>query len=171
MLDIETLATSPDATILTIAAQTFDPLGEEHTDGQYLYVRVSLDDQQDRSIDDATINWWAKQPAHIQKEAFGDDDRVSLSEALVLLSKMIRHSKRLWCQGPTFDCTILEHAYKSFGMFLPWEYYNVRDTRTIFSLVPNLDKPLATHNALEDVRRQISLLKVALGKLGVESLG
>ena len=68
MIDIEGLATGPDATILTIACQTFDPLGQGYYDHQY-YVRVTLESQENRAIQQDTINWWATQPEG-QKEAF-----------------------------------------------------------------------------------------------------
>ena len=62
---------------------------------------------------------------------------------------------------------ILEHAYKSLGMPLPWKFFSVRDSRTLFSLVPNLQKYPASHHALEDCRRQINLLWDSLEYLRV----
>jgi hypothetical protein len=72
--------------------------------------------------------------------------------------------------GPTYDANILEHAYKSYRMALPWQYYKIRDTRTIYGLVPGLKKYPASHHALEDCRRQIDLLHDALEYLKVREL-
>jgi exodeoxyribonuclease VIII len=83
---------------------------------------------------------------------------------------MIWQSKRIWAQGPTFDMNILEHAYKSFGRLLPWKYYIVRDSRTIFSLWPDLPKPPTSHHALQDCRRQIDMLQATLKHLNIEKL-
>ena len=65
MIDLETLATSPDAAILTIGAVRFDPFGRELTDPEMdsFYVRVDLDscDEIGLVTNDDTIAWWANQ--------------------------------------------------------------------------------------------------------------
>ena len=169
MIDIETVGTGPEACILTIAAQSFDPLGTGYY-SQHFYARVDPDSQPGRNIEQGTIDWWATQPPEAQEEAFGEHNRVSLDSALEELGKLIWQSKRIWAQGPTFDMNILEHAYKSFGRPLPWKYYIVRDSRTIFSLWPDLPKPPTSHHALQDCRRQIDLLQATLKHLNVERL-
>ena len=119
MIDIETIGVAPAATILTIAAQAFDPFGNGHYPQQY-YARISLESQEDRTIDQGTVDWWATQPAAARDEAFNEQGRIPLDQALDELGKLIWNSKFLWCQGPTFDCTILEHAYKSLSKSIPW---------------------------------------------------
>jgi len=158
MIDIETIGVAPAATILTIAAQAFDPFGDGYYPQQY-YARITLESQEDRTIDQGTLDWWATQPTAAREEAFNEQGRIPLDQALDELGKLIWTSKFLWCQGPTFDCTILEHAYKSLGKSIPWQYYKVRDSRTVFSLWPDLQKPATSHHALEDCRRQIRLLQ------------
>ena len=168
MIDIETVGTNFDACILTVAAQRFDPFRPiPYNELRSYYARVDLDSQPNRSVDQGTIEWWAEQPAESQQEAFGEDDRIDLKTVLEDLSKIIWQSDSVWANGPTFDMNILEHAYKSYGMPLPWKYYRVRDARTIYSLVPDLGKPPASHHALEDCRRQIDLLQQSLTALGV----
>ena len=169
MIDLEGLATGPDTTILTIAAQCFDPFGQGHS-GQSYYARVTLESQQDRAIDQGTIEWWATQPAHAREEAFGEQNRIPLDQALDELGRLIWHSKRIWAQGPTYDCNILEHAYKSYGKPIPWQFYAVRDSRTVFSLWPGLPKPATSHHALEDCRRQIALLQTTLQHFDIKEL-
>ena len=169
MIDLEGLATGPDTTILTIAAQAFDPFGAGYYDKHY-YARVTLESQENRSIDNGTIEWWATQPKEAQEEAFGEDNRIPLQQALEELGRMIWHSKRFWANGPTFDANILEHAYKSYNMALPWQFYVVRDARTVYSLCPGLQKYPASHHALEDCRRQIYLLWDSLESLNVKVL-
>jgi hypothetical protein len=65
---------------------------------------------------------------------------------------------------------IIEHAYKSFGKPIPWQFYVVRDARTVYSLYPSLPKPPTSHHALEDCRRQIDLLQVTLKQLNITQL-
>jgi exodeoxyribonuclease VIII len=169
MLDIEGLATGPETTILTIAAQEFHPL-ERGVFGRDYYVRVDLDSQEGRTIEQGTIDWWATQPAAVREEAFNEQDRVPLRDALQGLHRIIWHAKRVWAQGPTYDMTILEHAYKSLSMPLPWRYFAVRDSRTVFGLCPNLEKYPASHHALEDCRRQVQLLWDALAYMNIREL-
>ena len=169
MIDLEGLATGPDTTILTIAAQTFDPFGTGWYDKHY-YARVTLESQENRAIDNGTIAWWATQPDHAREEAFNEQDRIPLDQALDELAKMIWHSKLIWSQGPTYDMNILEHAYKSYNKPLPWKYFQVRDSRTVFSLWPDQPIPATSHHALEDCRRQIDMLQATLKHLDVKEL-
>ncbi len=169
MIDLEGLATGPDTTILTIAAQAFDPFGSGWYP-QHYYARIDLDSQPDRRIEQGTLEWWATQPAAAKNEAFAEDNRVPLDRALDELGRLIWHSKRIWAQGPTYDMNILEHAYKSYNKPIPWKYFAVRDSRTVFSLWPGLEKPPTSHHALEDCRRQIGLLQTTLQYLKVKEL-
>lgn len=169
MIDLEGLATGPDTTILTIAAQAFDPFGTGYYDKHY-YARITLESQENRSIDNGTIEWWATQPDHAREEAFGEQDRIPLDQALDELGKLIWHSRLIWAQGPTYDMNILEHAYKSYNKPLPWKYYQVRDSRTVFSLWPEQPIPVTSHHALEDCRRQIGMLQITLQHLNVKEL-
>ena len=185
MIDIVSIGVAPGATILTIAAQSFDPLGTGYYNKQY-YDRITLESQENRTIDQSTIDWWATQP-EAQAEAFCEEGRIDLDQALDSLGKLIWHSNFIWCQGPTFDCTILEgyrnqeeqeqddctileHAYKSYNKPIPWQYYKVRDSRTVFSLWPGLPKPPVSHHALEDCRRQIALLQTTLKHFNIKEL-
>lgn len=171
MVDIETAGTGPDACILTIAAQVFDPLSRHAFDAwPKFYARIDADSQPDRSIQQSTIDWWATQPRAMQEEAFSTEDRVPLDQALEDLGRLIWQSKRFWSNGPTFDANILEHAYKSYNRALPWQFYVVRDARTVYGLVPNLEKYSASHHALEDCRRQINLLWDSLEYLNIKEL-
>ena len=169
MIDLEGLATGPDTCILTIAAQAFDPFGYGHYEQSY-YARITLESQPDRAIDQGTIDWWATQPAVVRDEAFNEEGRIPLDQALDELGKLIWHSKLIWAQGPTYDMNILEHAYKSYRKPLPWKYYMVRDSRTVFSLWPDQPIPPTSHHALEDCRRQIGMLQNTLRHLKVTEL-
>ena len=168
MVDIEGLGTGPDATILTIAAQSFDPFGRGYYDRQY-YARITLESQENRSIQQDTIDWWATQP-EAQAEAFMEEGRIDLDQALDSLGKLIWQHKLIFANGPTYDMNILEHAYKSYNKPLPWQFYNVRDARTIYSLWPELPKPPTSHHALQDCRRQIDMLQATLKHLNVKEL-
>jgi hypothetical protein len=179
MIDIETLGTTPDALILTVAAQSFDPVGDGYYNQSY-YARVDFDSQIDRKIEDGTLKWWATQNSMAREEAFSEDDRKPLEQVLDELGKLIWQSSAIWANGPTFDMTILEHAYKSYKKPLPWQYYRVRDARTVYMLKPdsavlsnarvtNINRP-ASHHALDDCCRQIDLLQQTLRQLNIKEV-
>jgi hypothetical protein len=169
MIDIEGLATGPEATILTIAAQSFDPFGTGYFEDRFYYARITLESQEHRTIEQGTINWWATQP-EAQAEAFAEENRVPLDQALDELYKLAWQHDFIFANGPTYDMNILEHAYKSYGKSLPWQYYKVRDARTIYSLWPDCPRPPTEHHALQDCKRQIDMLQQTLKHLGVTHL-
>ncbi len=168
MVDIEGLGTGPDAAILTIAAQSFDPFGTGHYDRHY-YARITLESQENRRIQDDTLAWWATQP-EAQQEAFAEDNRVPLDQALDELYKLAWQHDYIWAQGPTYDINILEHAYKSYNKTQPWQFYRIRDSRTVLSLWPGRPVPPTSHHALEDTRKQINILQQTLKHLNVTQI-
>lgn len=168
MIDIEGLGTGPDAAILTIAAQSFDPFGTGYYDRQY-YARITLESQENRRIQDDTLAWWATQP-EAQAEAFAEDNRVPLDQALDELYRLAWQHDYIWAQGPTYDINILEHAYKSYNKTQPWQFYRIRDSRTVLSLWPGRPVPPTSHHALEDTRKQINILQQTFKHLNVKEL-
>jgi hypothetical protein len=168
MLDIETLGTTLDSVILTIGAIPFDPFTDAIFADRAFYARIDIDTQ-DRTVDEATVEWWGKQAPEVQEEAFGEDDRWFLSDALEALHKLAWQSERFWANGIAFDFPILENAYKALGMGLPWQYYKVMDARTVYKMA-NAGRLGNSHNALEDCINQVVLLQDSLKKLDVKSL-
>jgi hypothetical protein len=50
---------------------------------------------------------------------------------------------------------IIENLYRQLGKPLPWNFWQLRDTRTLFDLGYDSDMPKnSKHNALEDAIRQ-----------------
>jgi hypothetical protein len=170
MIDIETLATGPNATIMTIAAQVFDPLSTGWPD-RHFYARVTPESQPTRDIDDVTVEWWAHQVPEAQREVFEEIGRRDLNECLEELGKLIWQSDKIWANGICFDMNILEHAFKECGMALPWKFWNVRDARTVYALWPDMPEvKSASHHALDDCKRQITMLQSCIKHLGVQRL-
>ena len=154
MIDLETLSTRPDATILTLGAIKFDPYSdvEPHSG---LYIRMDVDEQSllKRHVDQGTLDWWAKQNETIREEALGDADRVSLIDTVKQLNKWCVGVDELWCQGPLFDYAILQNLYAQLGQPCPWNYWQIRDSRTLFNMLPSdprKDIQMELHNALAD---------------------
>jgi len=179
MVDLETLATTPDCVILTVGAVKFDPFdnyakaGITLNDLDTYYSRVEIESQTaaGRIVDDGTVEWWSKQNRAAQDEAFNPSGRKDLRDVLDELYKFIWGTKTTWCQGLTFDIPILEHAYRSIGKPTPWRFWETRCSRGLCDLIA-VDMPeglvVATHDAREDCFKQIINVQLALAKLGVE---
>ena len=170
MLDIECLGVAPDAVILTVAAIGFDPCGAELYPQHAVYHRVDTDSQPDRGIDPATVAWWANQCEAAKAEAFGEQDRVPLRQAMEQLAALLWKASRIWANGVTYDMTILEHAYKGLGMPLPWKYYRVMDARTVYKLCPAEQRLSNNHHALQDCINQAELLQRCFRRLNIRTL-
>jgi DNA polymerase III epsilon subunit-like protein len=159
MIDLETLATSPDAAILTIGAVKFDPFGDDINEPNCdkFYVRVDLDscDRIGLVTNDDTINWWAQQSKEAQEEAFSPDNRVDIVDAMNQLYKFCWGAKRVWSHGASFDVVICEHIFGKIQKAVPWKFWEVRCTRTLFDIGINPERPpVLKHHALEDAWNQ-----------------
>lgn len=179
MLDLETLATGPNAGVVQIAACCFNT-ETGNTDGDPFTVDVSLQTclMVGGEVDESTVLWWREQVAAGVPFPVGG---VSIGEALDqltvwFLTKPDEAACNVWSQGPSFDVAILEGYYKRLKKVPPWAYSAARDTRTVYWMARQTgwEKPpetIAHHVALEDCYRQIVCLKDAFDHLrGQKSL-
>ena len=167
MFDLETMATSPRAVILTLGAVIFDPYTDEIF--KELYMRIDTDQQSElgREINDETLDWWGKQDPEIMLEAFSDEDRIPLADAMDKFHKFAWGCDKVWSHGAVFDIIIVEDLLRQMGRNAPWQFWNCRDTRTIFDLGHDPEMPQsAKHNALEDAKRQAIGVQNVIRKLG-----
>lgn len=159
MIDLETLDVLPSASILTIGAVKFDPFGDDvnEPDCEKLYLKVDLDscDKLELTVSQDTLAWWAQQSKEAQDEAFSTDGRIDISDAINQLYKFCWGAKRVWSHGAGFDVIILEHVFRKVGKAVPWRFWEVRDTRTLFDLGIDPNRPpVLKHHALEDAWNQ-----------------
>ena len=175
MIDIETLGTSPGSAIATIGAVRFHRTSESMPllyNCDTFYRRIYLSTCSDRGLtkDDSTIQWWSNQPNEARAEVFGDQhDRVSLKVALSELSVWLRGARAVWAHGASFDPVLLESAYRAVDLPVPWKYWNIRDTRTLFDLAGETLKPTSSeHHALRDAYRQVKLAHLCFKKLAIK---
>jgi exodeoxyribonuclease VIII len=168
MFDLETMAVTPRAVVLTLGAVTFNP----HTDEIYddLYLKIDIDDQDklQRDVDPNTLDWWAKQDAGVMEEAFSSDGRISLEDAVAAFHKFAWGCNKVWSHGSVFDIVIMEDIYRQLNRTPPWNFYDCRDTRTLFDLAdPEMEKSATQqHNALFDAIRQAKGVQTVYRKLG-----
>ena len=112
MIDMETMAVSPNATVLSLGAVHFNPYGNGY--GEKLYFRINIDDQDTlgREVDPNTIEWWSKQDPAIMEEAFSPDNRIPLVDAMDQFHKFAWGCDAFWSHGATFDLVIIENIYQ-----------------------------------------------------------
>ncbi len=159
MIDLETLDVLPSATILTIGAVKFDPFGSEIEEStmEKFYVRVDVDscDRLGCTVSQATLDWWSNQSQAAQDEAFDPTNRIDIVDAMNQLYKFCWGAKRVWSHGAGFDIIIMEHIFRKIGKAVPWQFWEVRDTRTLFDIGINPNRPpVLKHHALEDAWNQ-----------------
>lgn len=158
MLDIETLGFTHSCVVLTLGAVKFNPYDRQEPTSP-LYFRINVDEQtlKGRTVDDSTVEWWGKQSPESQEEAMGDNgDRISMDDATNQLSRYLVGVDKIWAQGPLFDICILEHFYKMIGKPVPWQYWQIRDSRTVGDMGDYSAKTgnKDAHNALADAYSQ-----------------
>jgi|TARA_B100000965_G_scaffold406648_1_gene446865 hypothetical protein len=171
MIDLETLSTNPDSVILTIGAIKFNPYTQDEP-SQPLYFKVDVDSQTSmgRHVMEDTLNWWTSQPKEIQEEALGEDNRETLDSTIKQLNKFAVGVDVFWCQGPLFDYAILQNLYAQLGHPVPWQYWQIRDSRTLFGLVPRDfgDERKQAHNALADCYYQAKKVQAVYKHLNIK---
>jgi len=162
MIDLETLATTPNAAILTIGACKFDPHGTDiHST---YYERIVLETQEDygRVINEDTLTWWSQQDPQIQEDAFGEgDDRIDLRDAMKKLYTFGLGTTNVWSHGSIFDVVIIEDICRTFQQAVTWKFWEVRDTRTLFDLAKVDVRIEGKHNALTDAVAQAQAVQQA----------
>ena len=166
MIDIETLATTQDAAILSVGACVFHPDGEAIYSGFYRVCDLATQGigHHGRRIDPKTLYWWMDQNDIARKAVFctPDHNRLHLDTLLGELSVWISSHEvsYVWSHGSNFDLPILDHAYRSRAILTPWHYRNTRDTRTLFALAKDMGAGNLrsyggdAHHALGDAIRQ-----------------
>lgn len=155
MVDLETLDTSPRATILTLGAVQFDPYKTGIIDQLYLKFDLESQDTLKRTVNQNTINWWQKQDLEIVEAAFDESNRLDIKDAINKFHKFAWGCETFWSHGAVFDLMILEDVYRQLNKTPPWNFWQLRCSRTLFNLGFNPDmKKEGLHNALQDAIRQ-----------------
>ena len=166
MFDLETLGTTPDCVVLTLGAVKFDPRNGT-IDPEGLLLKINADEQfsMGRTHSEDTLSWWSNQAPEIQEAAFGEQGRLSVVDAADQFHRFVWNSDRVWSQG-SFDVNIMEHLFRQLEKPLPWNYWQVRDSRTLFDFVDGELDRSKHHDAFEDAVAQAKGVCRALKKIG-----
>lgn len=177
MIDIETLGTTQDSTILQIGAVGFAKDGMDPG----FYADVTVEDQiaMGRKVDPFTLGWWldrTSSEARLSVFERRDIDKRSLLHSLVALNQYIKayliddthnntkHDK-LWANSPAFDLAIIRNAMEMCEIKPVWQYWHEADVRTLKVLdgivqgveikkIPIMREGGIAHNALDDAKNQ-----------------
>ena len=172
MLDLETLATTADAVILSIGAVRFD-LDSDKVDDAGFYASISVDSNLalGRRISEDTLIWWLKQPPDAQQVFH--ESKQTLQQALVDFGDWLGDdSSFMWSNGADFDLPMVAHAMTQCGLEVPWKYWNSRCFRSWKNLPGAKDiRAVNTgvkHNALADAYTQAQTVQAINRKLFIE---
>lgn len=176
MLDTETLGNKPTAAIVQLGAVKFS-IARGIID-QFL---VNIDPKDSviyGDMDASTVLWWIRQNKEAQNSVFNENlERTSLAQALGMFTAFVKNNStqksrtyigsdqaseslppvtQVWAHA-SFDFPVLRHAMDAFNYVLPWDYWQVRDLRTLEEIGgitrPSRDKSVH-HNALDDAKWQ-----------------
>jgi len=109
---------------------TFDELVE-----QTHMIKFDVQDQvksYKRHINKDTLNWWMEQGdlAKEQIKPSSDDKSISELYGFFVVNKSA-NVKKVYTRGNTFDPIFLEYIMRQTGNPMPYEWWEVRDTRSI----------------------------------------
>ena len=116
--------------------------------------------------------WWMSQAEDVREEALGEGaDRIRLEEMYHQLNRFLVGADNIWCQGPAFDIVILENIYRQMGWPTAWQFWQIRDSRTLFGVHgdPREKGKVGLHNALEDCVSQARGVQQIYNQLGIKS--
>lgn len=166
MCDTATLGTRPGCVVLSVALVRF-------SDEAQVSLNLNVPDQTalGLEIDPQTHAWWGQQSP--EAWAAATSNAQPLATALSYISQWIAWASPeahplIWCHGATFDAPILGELYRRAGMDLPWKFWNIQCTRTLYNLAGIDPKTFAVpppHVALNDALGQTRAANAALAVL------
>jgi len=152
MVDVETLGRDADAPIVQIGVVRFNGYGLHEEAG----VGVTLASNEEIGqwgVEADTLTWWLEQDNADDVLTGG----VGIEDALRTVSELANSADVVWACSPAFDATILRHAYEQVGWRVPWQFYDLRDVRTVREESPHWperEQEGTEHDALADARYQ-----------------
>jgi len=166
MIDIETLATSDKALVLSIGAVAFGAYEGGIDEG--IHIALDPKGQPMREINADTVRWWMAQDPATRARAF--TGTVGPAEALGMLAGYIRGKAKgalVWANGPQFDLVILRSLARDCDGMITWHYRDERDFRTLASVARGFDavppaKNTTKHDALADAMWQAEAVQKAM---------
>ncbi len=173
MVDLETLGIRYNDAMLSIGACVFDPNGDKIGDEFHMQVGLESCFEHGLGVQESTLLWWFGQSEDARQNII-KAKRKSLQKVMYDFNKWLPEKGAImWSHGLTFDVAKLQYIYEVLGWEYPWNYGDVRDTRTLFSLVPYpITKAMrggtgeTKHDALDDAKMQARAVQDVYAYLG-----
>lgn len=172
MLDLETFGTKAGSVLRSIGAVIFDPRGEGTGDEFYYNIDRESCERIGLTVDRDTEEWWARQSREAR-------DSLLVNPQPIGVVIMEFHSwftrlggEKIWCQGANFDAVLWESVCAAAQIRVPWKFWNVRDTRTVYEMFrfdpKSLPRAGTYHNALDDAKYQAECVQKAIKRYGLQ---
>ena len=171
MIDLETAGTRPGSAILTIGAIRFDPdlddLGDDPRllpPSRTFYRRIERGSGRSIGLTEHpdTLEWWRRQSPASRQEAFDAVPRHPIAEVMSDFSDWCGQNPLPWSHGASFDVVLCETVFDRLGRRPPWNFWDIRDTRTLYAFTGQ--KPArdgSHHHALHDACAQAAAVQRA----------
>lgn len=173
MVDIETLGTKVDSTIIQISAIAFDINTGEHIDKFNRIADITKNSDYEMNVTGDTLKWWLNTNKELLtrliNEGRGSSSRL-LEDFHHWLDDWGSADLYLWGNGILFDNRLIQHQFENIGLEYPINFRNDRDLRTLVDVTcaktgltreelreRYYDPGLERHDAYNDVANQINL--------------
>lgn len=167
MLDLETLSTENNAVITQIGWCLFDPTNVViggNASGCF-WPDPAQQILNGRNVSYSTIQWWMKQDDAARAKFEQKSDNPFRVAGSFNVAFDWANIYGVWGHGATFDPVLLADFLKRYGVPTPWKYNQVRDTRTLFWLLPTeMEKARIKHSAQDDAVAQATTVQKAFAR-------
>jgi hypothetical protein len=170
MLDLETWGIKPGCALRSIGAVAFDPYTKEIGPTFYRNIDRSSCEGAGLIVEHATEEWWRAQSRENPRAvtALHDEPQLHLRAVAADFNAWWKgiSAEFVWSHGANFDEVIWRVAVEAAHFSVPWNYRNVRDTRTLFWLTSTDPKELpfvgVQHYALDDALNMARAIQIAM---------
>jgi len=160
MIDVETMSTKPNASIVSIGAVKFNSNKVYDKDGFYCVVDLDSCIKHSMHVGGSTVYWWLGQKKETRRAL--TLDMIPITEAIGQLNEWLRTDAvtSVWGNGANFDNVIIRNAFEVTKIPIPWKYWQDRCFKTVKAIYPrlNLQREGVYHNALDDAIHQANYL-------------
>lgn len=161
MIDIETLSLRPTAQIIQ--------LGAAFEGGDVFLADIQLDAFSRFHTDLNTLEWWQSDEHRARMLEGIKANGSAIESVLTNFNEWVKfhNPTTVWCKGAAFDFAVLRYTYSVLGIPMPWSYKIEMCYRTVAKMydehyyqhVVDMYPNLQSHNALEDARHQLAVLR------------
>lgn len=175
MIDWETHGLGTRPVVIQLGLTIFDPHGTGGELPEGASQEWNIDPQSCLDLgfeeDASTLSWWADRPA-ATREAVDAEPRYSVGHVIRNLQAFCERYRpvRVWSNGAPFDVPIVESYCRALGLPVPWKFWDVRDTRTLFEMAEGLTawrrpKAETAHTGRADAIAQAADVQAAMAAL------